>query len=255
MKAGLYEFDADAGLVRVFDGKAEVSLGPNADKLISVKGGHLLALNGDSVKPQSFNKKKSTDELTAWSDLRSQYVGQENAGLVQSGGGGGYGNAFGPGGYDLGFGSYPWFPGYGGFYSPFGLGLYSSFYGGGFGYPGLGYGFGGYPGYGFGGLGYGYGGGGGYGYVGGARPYSGLGYRGGYSGQFGNRGGTGRPVPGQGSSAGLRGMSRSSGSGPSQSANAGGFHGGGAGAAMSHGGGGGGGGAAMSHGGGGGSHR
>ena len=245
VKPGLYEFDADAGLVRVFEGKAEVSLGANSEKVINVKGGHLLALNSEPTKPQSFNKKNSTDELTEWSDLRSQYAGQENAGLVQSGGG--YGSAFSPGGYNSGFGSYPWFPGAGGFYSPFGLGLYSSFYGGGFGYPGYGYGFGGYPGYGFGGagygfggLGYGYGGLGGYGYAGGSRPSTGLGYRGGYSGQFGNRGGTGRPSPGQGSSAGLRGATRSGGGAMSQSS--GGFHGGGGGGAMSHGGGGGGGG-------------
>lgn len=54
VKPGLYEFDADAQVVRVFDGKAEVSLGTNTEKPINVKGGHLLALDGDATKPKSF---------------------------------------------------------------------------------------------------------------------------------------------------------------------------------------------------------
>ena len=208
LKPGLYEFDADAQLIRVFDGRADVSAAANSSKSIEVKGGHLLALNGDSMKPQGFNKKKASDDLTSWGDLRSQYVGQENASLVQSGGGSGYGagygNGFGSGGYDLGYGGYPWFPGTG-FYSPYGLGLYSSFYGGpfgfgysGFGYPGYGYGlFGG--GYGVGGIGSG--GYGGYGYAG-SQPTGGLGARAGSSGQFANRG-SGRP--GQGPVSGQHG--------------------------------------------------
>ena len=264
LKRGLYEFDAEAKLVRVFDGKAEVSATANADKTIDVKGGHLLALDGDATKPQGFNKKKSVDDLISWGDLRSQYAGQENAGLVESGGGsgyggyGGYGNGFNGGGYDLGFGGYPWFPG-AGFYSPYGLGL-SSFYGGpfgfgysGFGYPGYGYGLFGGSGYGFGGGGYG-GYGGGYGYAG-SRPSGGLGTRGGYGGQFNNRG-TGRP--GQGPVVGLHGATRGGSPAMGQgrpsmgqarptmqgSPAGGGLHGGG-----------GGGGAAASHVGGGGSHR
>ena len=249
VKPGLYEFDADAGMIRVFEGRAEISAGESAGKTVSVKAGHLLAVNGDMAKPQSFNKKKTTDDLIAWGDLRSQYVGKEDSGLVQSGGGG-YGNAFHSGGYDPGFGAYPWFPG-AGFYSPYGLGLYSSFYGGpfgfgnpGFGYPGFGYGFFGGPGYGFGGLGYG-----GYGYAGVGGPGRGLGTRGGYTGQVGNRG-QGRP--GQGPVTGLHGTTRSGSAAPAGRSGAsgamqggsGGFHGGG-----------GGGGASASHASGGGSHR
>ncbi len=255
VKPGLYEFDANAGVVRVFEGKAEVSLGANSEKAVAVKGGHLLALNGDSSKPQSFNKKRSTDELTEWSDVRSQYVGQENVGLVQSGGG--YGNGFGTGGYGLGYGSYPWFPGGAGFYNPYGLGLYSSFYGGpfGFGYPGFGSGFYGGSGFGYGGLGYGFGGyGGGYGYLGGGGPYNGLGVRSGYSGQLSNRGGVGRPLPGQGSSGLNRSGQGSAIGAPGARSSSGGIQGG----ARSGGFGGGGGGgssAGASHGGGGGSHR
>ncbi len=265
VKPGLYEFDAEVGLVRVFEGRAEISLGPNVDKPVTIKGGHLLALNGDSLKPKGFDKKRSNDELTAWGDLRSQYNGQENAGLVQSAGGGygpgygsgygtgfaGYGNGFGGGGYDLGFGAYPWFPG-GGFYSPFGFGLGSGFYGGpfgfaGLGYPGLGYGFsGGYPGYGFGGLGgSGYGGVYGGGYAGGSGGTLGRhpvqGNRGGSSGQFSNHAGTGQPGPGRGSLGASRGaqpggagasVSRGAGSGGagvSRGAGSGGFGGGGGG--------------------------
>ena len=256
VKPGIYEFDADAGVVRVYEGKAEVSGGSNSAQPVSVKGGHLLALTGDATKPQGFNKKKATDDLIAWADVRSRYVGQENAGLVQSAGGSyGYGNGFNSGPYDLGFGSYPWFPGTG-FYSPFGLGLYSSFAGGpfgfgysGFGYPGYGYGLFSGPGYGFGGLGYG-GYGGGYGYAGVSGPGYGLGTRSGYTGKLGNRG-QGLPGPGQGPVVGLHGATQtrsSSAAQVSQPASVGGpqggsFHGGGSG------------GAAASHSSGGGSHR
>ena len=246
LKPGLYEFDADAQIVRVFDGKAEVSATANATRPIEVKGGHLLALNGDTMKAKGFNKKESTDELTSWSDLRSEYAGQQNAGLVQSGGGSGYGtglasgygsgygygNGFGAGGYGPGAGGYPWFPGTG-FYGPYGLGLYSSFYGGpfgfgnsGFGYPGYGFGLFGGGGYGLGGLGYG--GYGGYG--------SGPVVAGGYSGQFANRG-TGRPGRApvsslHGSAGGGMGASA-----PSASAFHGSMGGGGGGAAHAGGGG------------------
>ena len=42
LKAGLYDFDADRGLIRVFDGKAEVQ---TAGHHTEVKSGHQLALN------------------------------------------------------------------------------------------------------------------------------------------------------------------------------------------------------------------
>ena len=239
-KEGVYEFDAANGVVRVFDGKASVTVGSELEKATSVKGGHLLALNDDSTKVRGFNKKKEEDDLTDWSGLRSRYIGSENAGLGgQPGGVTGFNGGIGDGG-----GFYPWFPGSAGFFSPFGYGLYSSsfLYGGGFGYGypgfypglgfgGLGYGSGGlgYGGFGYGGYGYGgYGyGGGGYSYVGAVNPGTA-----GYRGSFNNRGnGGGRPIINHGGSTGT---TRSGGSVASAGSRSG------AGTSMSRGGGGGG---------------
>src|SRR5713226_10595850 len=54
LKTGLYDFDADRNIVRVFEGEAVVRQG-NRD--VQVKGGHQLAL-GDSGSPKAekFNK-------------------------------------------------------------------------------------------------------------------------------------------------------------------------------------------------------
>lgn len=41
LKAGLYDFDADSGQIRVFDGQAAVNID---DRQIKLKGGHEIAL-------------------------------------------------------------------------------------------------------------------------------------------------------------------------------------------------------------------
>ncbi len=131
LKRGVYEFDAQAGELKVFDGKAAVSEA-EGDKWIDVKGGHELALSGAVNKPAAFDEAQDRGDLGG-------------------GWGPGYGNAYGPGygayalgdGYPYGYGG-----GYGyGFYGPYAYGFYPGFfYGGGFGY---GYGFrGGYGGFG-----------------------------------------------------------------------------------------------------------
>jgi hypothetical protein len=153
LKNGLYSFDAANSTVRVFDGKAAVY--PGADlqaniKPVDVKGGHQLALNGEPLKPQSFNKDQaSADPLYRWSSLRSQYLGEANLSLAEEYAGS---PGFYPGWYWAGgpFG-YTWLPGAGLFWNPFGYGFYSPYYiyGGGFIYGGYGRGFygsrGGYP--------------------------------------------------------------------------------------------------------------
>lgn len=150
LKHGLYAFDAGNSTVRVFDGKAAVF--PGADLLanikpIDVKGGHQLALNGEPLKPQGFNKDQAAaDPLYKWSSLRSNYLGQANLNLAED-----YAGApgFYPGWYWAGgpFG-YTWLPGDGLFWDPFGYGFYSPYYlrGGGFIYGGYGRGFYGYRG-------------------------------------------------------------------------------------------------------------
>jgi hypothetical protein len=158
IKNGLYEFNADNNTVRTFDGKAAVYRGDNLQsdvKPIDVKGGRQLALNGEMVKPNGFDKSHSEDDLYNWSSLRSQYLGEANIDLAAQYAG--YGPGFGgfdPGWYwDAGLYSYDWLPGGGPFWSPFGFGFYSPYYlyGGGFvygrGFYGRGYGYRG--GYGF----------------------------------------------------------------------------------------------------------
>lgn len=208
LQKGLYSFNTEGNLVRVYKGKALTFPQSHDQKGIEVKGGRELALNAtdaaSDLKPDKFDKDTTEDALYRWSSLRSQYLGQANAELATGYAGSGGGN---PGwGWDPGLYSYTWLPGSGAFLSPFGYGFYSPsyLYGGG-GFFGGGNGFGGY-GYPYGG--YGYGGYGGYGggYGGGYRGGYGSAYRGGLTrptgtGTFANRGdhtGIGRPSMGAG---------------------------------------------------------
>ena len=118
LKPGLYDFDAKAGELKVYDGKAAVSRSADA-KWIDVKDGQELALNGSTGKASDFNS----------ADDRQRYY------AARYGEGFGYGAEGGD--YPLGEG-YPYGYGYGpgfGFYGPFAYGFYPGFfYGGGFGY-------------------------------------------------------------------------------------------------------------------------
>ncbi len=187
LKTGLYSFDADSSTVRVFDGQAAVYPGANLQsniKPIEVKGDRQIVLNGESLKPQRFNKDQAeADPLYKWSGLRSDYLGQANLNLASEYAG--YSNFY-PGWYWAGgaFG-YTWLPGGGLFWNPFGYGFYSPgyLYGGGFVYN---RGFYGHPGYGYHG---------GYSYGPGAASahaeFSGGGMRGGNFGGGGFHGGGG----------------------------------------------------------------
>lgn len=219
LKNGLYEFDATAGTVRVFDGEAAVfgSVTPQPnEKAQKVKGGKQLTLAGGLhadglMKPVGFDRKQAetNDPLYNWSSLRSNYLGEANIDMASNYAGG---SGFAPGwAWDNAAYSYTWLPGgYDPFFSPFGYGFYSPYYigGGGFIYGGYRGGYGGYRG--------GYGG-----------------YRGGYGGRRpgdgGNRGSAGVRAGGGSALRGGGGMS------------GGGFHGGGGGGGGFHGGGGGGG--------------
>jgi ferric-dicitrate binding protein FerR (iron transport regulator) len=134
LERGLYSFDADGGLVRVFVGKAAVY--PGADLStdihpIDVKGGHELTLASAGSTPKRFDKDRAEDDLYRWGSMRSQYLGEEYAG------GGGYYPGYYPGYYS------GWYAGGGPYWSPYGYGFYSpyAFYGGGFYYGGWGGGF------------------------------------------------------------------------------------------------------------------
>ena len=153
LKAGLYDFDADRGMIRVFDGKALVQTG---GRNVELKSGHELLLNaGGNLKPRKFDKKEQMDDFYRWSSLRASYLAEANVDQARRYAGGA---AWAPGWYGLGWYWDPWFsaytfiPGDGIFYDPFGWGFYSPWYAFGAPYVGFGYGFGGYyhhfgPGY------------------------------------------------------------------------------------------------------------
>jgi hypothetical protein len=147
-KAGLYDFDANRGSVRVFDGNAEVQA---AGRSTSVKKDHELVLAGN-LKSHKFDQKAYQDDFFRWASLRSSYLADANVdaarqytGAAAYGGGSYAGSSYASGPYNgpyngwYGTGWYwdPWFsaytfiPGDGIFYSPFGWGFYSPWFVGG----------------------------------------------------------------------------------------------------------------------------
>lgn len=79
LKNGLYHFNADAGQVRIFTGKAQVSDDSNSTELT---GGRTLLL-GSSLTSDKFNKNKSKDELYAWSLQRDQRLELANISIAR----------------------------------------------------------------------------------------------------------------------------------------------------------------------------
>lgn len=144
-KTGLYGFDLDGGVLRVFEGKAEVHTGNRQE---TVKSGHQLTIGDNgSLMVKKFEKKEyETGDLYSWSSLRSAYEAEANINEAS------YYAQYGwmPGGplwwgsgwyWDPWFAAYTFLPGDGIFYSPFGWGFYSPwwvhaapFYGYGYGY-------------------------------------------------------------------------------------------------------------------------
>ena len=151
LKAGLYDFDADRGVIRVFDGKAEVQIG---GQHIELKSGHQIALNtAGKLKGDKFDKKTYMDDFYRWASLRASYLAEANVDAARTYAGGSgwspttfYGNGW---YWDPSFDAYTFIPDDGIFFDPFGWGFYSPWYA--FGAPYFGYGYG-YGGYGYGGV-------------------------------------------------------------------------------------------------------
>ncbi len=141
LRPGLYDFDADHGAVRVFDGKASIQAN---GQTVEVNGDHqlmALAVNGKS-KEHKFDKKSYQDDFYRWASLRSSYLTEANVDAARRyAGGAGYAPGLwaGTGWYwDPWFDAYTFIPGEGIFFNPFGWGFYSPWYA--FGAP-FGYGF------------------------------------------------------------------------------------------------------------------
>ena len=127
-KTGLYEFDLDGDIVRVFDGEARVE---GTARTVTVKSGHELTAENGAMKVEKFDRKQfETGDLYDWSSLRSSYVAEANVNEAS------YYNEYGfvPGGplwwgaswyWNPWFSCYTFLPGDGIFYSPFGWGFSS----------------------------------------------------------------------------------------------------------------------------------
>jgi uncharacterized membrane protein YgcG len=130
LKAGLYDFDADRGRLRVFDGQAMVQTNGQQTK---VNSEHQLSLNATGkLKSVHFDKKAFEDDFYRWGSLRSSYIAEANvdAARMYTNVSGFYPNAwYGAGWYwDPYFDAYTFIPGDGIFYSPFGWGYYSPWF-------------------------------------------------------------------------------------------------------------------------------
>ena len=129
LKPGLYDFRADLGLVRVFDGEAVVQAAGQSAKL---GRDHQVSLNTPGkLKTRKFDAKASMDDFYRWASLRSSYLAEASVDAARSAVGA-YGG--GSGWYDYGWYWDPWFaaytfvPGDGVFVGPFGWGFYSPWY-------------------------------------------------------------------------------------------------------------------------------
>jgi hypothetical protein len=129
-KAGHYRIDADAGVVRVFSGTANVEA--NGQR-VEVGSGKMLTLGSATAAVEKFDK-EDTDSLENWARQRDQLMAMANVSTARSmyngyGGYGGYGSYSGYGGYGLYgagmwgwnpyFGMYTYIPGSGRFCDPY----------------------------------------------------------------------------------------------------------------------------------------
>ncbi len=142
LKPGLYDFDADRGQIRVFQGQVEVRVG---SRNIEVKKDHQLSLSTTGkLKAVKFDEKAFEDGFYQWSSLRSSYLAGANMDVARRYAGNSAGVYSSPGWYgagwywDPGFAAYTFLPADGMFYSPFGWGFYSPWVA--FGGPYFGYG-------------------------------------------------------------------------------------------------------------------
>lgn len=201
LRAGLYFFDADTERIRVYDGKAEVSL--NGELALIGKGREIHLEAG--LVPSKFDVKE-TDALYAWSQSRSALVAKANISAA--------GDAK-KNGFRMSSSSWAWYPSMGiltflprsGYiHSPFGYSYYSpgsiwQYYA---------------PNYNQGNQGYQNSG---YGYDAGNRSWAGLGQSGGYSGGGSN---SGAASPGYSASAGAARAAAPAPAAPAQTAPSGG---------------------------------
>jgi hypothetical protein len=119
VKNGLYHFNADAGQIRAFDGRAQVSA---ASATAELKGGRTL-LVGSALTPDKFNKNKSKDELYLWSEQRDYRLALANISAARGINSNSYTTSFWA--WDPWLSMYTFLPRSGRIYSPYGFSWYS----------------------------------------------------------------------------------------------------------------------------------
>jgi hypothetical protein len=119
-RQGLYQLDAAAGEIRVYDGKLQVVSG---DATLTLKKGRLLALNGEG-QIEKFNTKEG-DALYRWSARRSGYIAMANLSGARSLYRSGLSFARGQWLWNPYFGMMTFVPASGLAFSPFGYGFYA----------------------------------------------------------------------------------------------------------------------------------
>jgi hypothetical protein len=125
-KKGIYSLNADQPRLAVYDGKASVRVG---DRSVEAGKGREVLLADASLKAQKFDRDQ-TDQLYAWSRLRSEYSAEANMSSAEMVVGGNYPGRWGGTGWywNPSFSTWAFVPGAGYFDSPFGFGFYSPAY-------------------------------------------------------------------------------------------------------------------------------
>jgi hypothetical protein len=120
---GVYRFDSDPAVLRVYDGGVVADLNGKAEE---IKQGRLLPLDGD-LKTAKFDKDKETDALYRWSRRRSEYLAMANVSAAKSVRDSGSNWQSSSWYFNPYFNMYTFIPGRGAYYNPFGFALWSPF--------------------------------------------------------------------------------------------------------------------------------
>ncbi len=124
-KKGLYRIDANAALLRVYDGQAVVAEGSES---LTAKKGHQIDLDSAKLVDARFDV-KNTDAFYRWGARRAEYVAAANVISARVASNSDYSSGFakGTGGWSWNpyFGMYTFLPASGVYFSPFGAAFYS----------------------------------------------------------------------------------------------------------------------------------
>jgi len=119
-KKGLYKFDAEKGVLRVYDGEASVTAGQQT--IVARKGKEIAC--GETLVASNFDP-KDTDPFFRWASRRADYIATANVSAARSAGTLGLLSSSGSWAWSPYYGMFTYLPGYGYGYSPFGYAFYS----------------------------------------------------------------------------------------------------------------------------------